>query len=596
MATSAKPVSAFAFGDDEESNAANQEYKDAMAKLRQTYNERSEKPLFDPMWLAAAQGFATPTNTGSFFESLGNVAGNIGKAQDAEQKKAQELANMRLELAGMDVNRVNQQKIMRGVMEPAGEGKPAVPAAGGQPAGQNASPDGYEIAGTFPSSNGMTRTQFFQQAIRSGETDFAAINKSWLDYDQKVSGIRVEGGKVVDPRTGTIYGTTPTEAVPVQFSDGKTYSLPPMEARQYQGLLTKLRNARPEEQAAIANQLRGIQDFYSKGSQAAINAPPSGPSAAPVATPVPQAASQAAPPPSAAPAAAKPTIAPRPPPPPPPAAAPAAQAVPVTAPPVDTSKEGIAAAKAKADQKLAVEQARLTEEARAEVAAKAKREEENQQDLRVTIPEIKKAALDRMSLGEQFAKIVTEYPKAVGTASNPGFLSAAIKLLEGGATVGGEQAKVSALEDAYTTLKGTPQELAARRQMVSLAAEYVFSQRALLKGQGAISDFETKTLEKLGPSIQDDATTARFKAEIMQMNGKAQLERAELFRKMQKENPSLGWRDFLGSEANDEFAAKYNEKISKAYDGFLKRKSNKAPTKSSNPAMDFANSLLKAKP
>jgi hypothetical protein len=595
MATSAKPVSAFAFGDDEESNAANQEYKDAMAKLRQTYNERSEKPFFDPTWLAAAQGFATPTNTGSFFESLGNVAGNIGKAQESEQKKAQELANMRLELAGMDVNRVNQQKIMRGLAETAGMGKPAAPAEGtAQTAEQVAAPEGYEVVGRFPPNpNALTKQQFFQQALKAGETNAAAINKSWLDYDQKVHGIKAEGGNVIDPRTGTIYGKIPTEAVPVQFSDGKTYSLPPMEARQYQGLLTKLRNARPEEQAGIANQLRGIQDFYSKGSQAAINAPP----AAPVAPPVQQVAQQ----PNAAPAIAPrppPTVTPRPPPPPPPAAAPAptAQTAPVPAPPVDTSKEGIAAAQAKAAQKLAVEQARLTEQAKAEVAEEAKRKEENQQDLRVTIPEIKKAALDRMSLGEQFAKIVTEYPKAVGVASNPGFLSAAIKLLEGGATVGGEQAKVSALEEAYATLKGTPQELAARRQMVSLAAEYVFSQRALLKGQGAISDFETKTLEKLGPSIQDDATTARFKAEIMQMNGKAQLERAELFRKMQKENPSLGWRDFLGSEANDEFAAKYNEKISKAYDGFLKKKSNKAPTKSSNPAMDFANSLLKAKP
>ena len=591
MATSAKPVSAFAFGDDEESNAANQEYKDAMAKLRQTYNERSEKPFFDPTWLAAAQGFATPTQTGSFFESLGNVAGNIGKAQDAEQKRAQELANMRVELAGMDVNRVNQRQQMRGLMEAAGMGKPA---EGGQPAAQpavqqadrSAAPEGYEVVGRFPPNpNALTKQQFFQQALRAGETDAAAINKSWLDYDQKVNGIKAEGGNVIDPRAGMIYGKIPTEAVPVQFSDGKTYSLPPMEARQYQGLLTKLRGAKPEEQPEIANQLRAIQNFYTQGAQAAINAPP----AAPVAPQVPQAAPQAVQQPNAAPAAAKPAVAPRPPPPPPPAAA---QAAPVAAPPVDTSREGIAAAKAKADQALAVDQARLTEKAKAEVAEEAKRKEENQQDLRVTIPEIKKAAANQISLGDQFAKIVTKYPDAIGTASKPGFLSAAIKLLEGGATVGSEQAKVSAIEEAYATLKGTPQELSARRQMVSLAAEYVFNQRALMKGQGAISDFETKTLEKLGPSIQDDSKTARFKAEIMQMNGRAQLERTQLFQSMREKNPSLAWRDFLGSEANDKLVEQYNKKLSAKYDIFL----GIAPKKESTSAMDFANGLLKAKP
>jgi hypothetical protein len=591
MATSAKPVSAFAFGDDEESNAANQEYKDAMAKLRQTYNERSEKPFFDPTWLAAAQGFATPTQTGSFFESLGNVAGNIGKAQDAEQKRAQELANMRVELAGMDVNRVNQRQQMRGLMEAAGMGKPA---EGGQPAAQpavqqadrSAAPEGYEVVGRFPPNpNALTKQQFFQQALRAGETDAAAINKSWLDYDQKVNGIKAEGGNVIDPRAGMIYGKIPTEAVPVQFSDGKTYSLPPMEARQYQGLLTKLRGAKPEEQPEIANQLRAIQNFYTQGAQAAINAPP----AALVAPQVPQAAPQAVQQPNAAPAAAKPAVAPRPPPPPPPAAA---QAAPVAAPPVDTSREGIAAAKAKADQALAVDQARLTEKAKAEVAEEAKRKEENQQDLRVTIPEIKKAAANQISLGDQFAKIVTKYPDAIGTASKPGFLSAAIKLLEGGATVGSEQAKVSAIEEAYATLKGTPQELSARRQMVSLAAEYVFNQRALMKGQGAISDFETKTLEKLGPSIQDDSKTARFKAEIMQMNGRAQLERTQLFQSMREKNPSLAWRDFLGSEANDKLVEQYNKKLSAKYDIFL----GIAPKKESTSAMDFANGLLKAKP
>jgi hypothetical protein len=49
----------------------------------------------DPTMLALAQGFATPTKTGSFFESAGIAAGRVAEAQEAERKRAQEIAQMR---------------------------------------------------------------------------------------------------------------------------------------------------------------------------------------------------------------------------------------------------------------------------------------------------------------------------------------------------------------------------------------------------------------------------------------------------------------------------------------------------------------------
>ena len=74
------------------------EIKGSYAKLREALDTRQNQ-LFDPVLLAMAQGFLSPTKTGSFGESLGNVAAMVGPAQQAEEKRAQEIASMKMELA-----------------------------------------------------------------------------------------------------------------------------------------------------------------------------------------------------------------------------------------------------------------------------------------------------------------------------------------------------------------------------------------------------------------------------------------------------------------------------------------------------------------
>jgi hypothetical protein len=71
--------------------AAQQAMQDMLAKR--------ENRLFDPTLLAMAQGFLAPTKTGSFGESLGNVAGAVAPIQQAEDKRAIDMAKMRLDLA-----------------------------------------------------------------------------------------------------------------------------------------------------------------------------------------------------------------------------------------------------------------------------------------------------------------------------------------------------------------------------------------------------------------------------------------------------------------------------------------------------------------
>ena len=89
---------------------AMQEYLDAQRNAREKFEERSNNRLFDPTYLAMAQGFLAPTKTGGFGESLGNVAAAVGPAQAAEEKRIMEMAKMRLEMAQQGVQTELQTK------------------------------------------------------------------------------------------------------------------------------------------------------------------------------------------------------------------------------------------------------------------------------------------------------------------------------------------------------------------------------------------------------------------------------------------------------------------------------------------------------
>jgi hypothetical protein len=255
----------------------------------------------------------------------------------------------------------------------------------------------------------------------------------------------------------------------------------------------------------------------------------------------------------------------------------------------------LAREKAEEEQRRAIAQATAIEQAKTDIGTKAETAKANKKDEQETIVEIKKAGRNQVNIADQYAKLVTEYPNAIGTATKPGFLSAGIKLLESGATIGGENAKASALQEAVATLTGTPDELSARRVMMGLAAEYLFNLRSLTKGQGTITDYETRVLSSIGPSIEDDPKTARFKAAIMKMHGEAEIARANEYNEWKKTNQGMGWKDYLGSKDHDEFAARYDQKLAKAYDIYLGRKPTatqpSAQPASNSDAMNFARSL-----
>ena len=143
-----------------EGTPAYQDYLDAQQNIKDIIAQREEGRLFDPTMLAMAQGFLAPTKTGSFGESLGNVASAVAPVQAAEEKRAMDMAKMRLEVAqqglqtSMDVDKVNNIKRMfPGIFPqkdqqqgaPAGAPPMGAPAGAPTPVGASTLPAGAPV-------------------------------------------------------------------------------------------------------------------------------------------------------------------------------------------------------------------------------------------------------------------------------------------------------------------------------------------------------------------------------------------------------------------------------------------------------------------
>lgn len=134
-----KPTVGYLPAIDEEARAAQLAYEEAERKLLEALDARKNR-WFDPKLLAMAQGFAAPTKTGHFIESLGAAMKGFQGAEEAQLKEEQDLAKMRLELAGMGVQRQRQKMLDQPYMEMMDGPKPQPPEASKEPVGALPSP------------------------------------------------------------------------------------------------------------------------------------------------------------------------------------------------------------------------------------------------------------------------------------------------------------------------------------------------------------------------------------------------------------------------------------------------------------------------
>lgn len=292
MSKPGSPQTTYLAGDDPETIAANRAYQEALTRLTDSLNSRKNR-LFDPVLLAAAQGFLAPTQTGSFGESLSNAAAKIGAAESAAFKEQQELDEQRLLLAsrGLDVQR---QKSLQSMALRQLQGGQA-----GAPSGDQAvSGQGIQIAP--PDPNRMTGEKYYRMAIAQGIPPAEAMKgAAQIDKDN----IQVRENGVFYATTGIFYPYK-YEEVELQLF-GRTYKVPQLTALELSNLAR-----RGDVEGWNKKAREAIRDFSSSAAaqpaapSAAAQAAAPGAAAQPATLPQ-QAAAQAAAPvaPAAVPAA-----------------------------------------------------------------------------------------------------------------------------------------------------------------------------------------------------------------------------------------------------------------------------------------------------
>ena len=631
------PAPAFAFGEDEESTLANQRYKDAYDRLTQAIEARSEKPWFDPTLLAAAQGFLAPTRTGNFFEALGNAAGTLGKAEEEQRAKAIELANMRMELAGMGVGQANQRAAMR--MYTEGAQPPAGPSTGGQQPEPPSSgvlksmgieDQGVQVAPAVPL---IPKKQFIaSQLIKGGNVPDAEIAyDKYVRDDIKIS----QNGMLYQGSTGRLFEMPDPNPVQVPFLslNGELFQTTKSRARELDRLTSIGDN---EGRVALENKIRGLGKPTPKPAPAPAPAPapyvpkpPSGPvtenppmGAVPMTTPEDQERvttgttnpadfgykpaqvgnlsapavvtakpANFGPPPALSRAAVTPSE-------PPPSAG--------MMSPAEQERR-----KAKAESERKIEEARQMALDKAEIertaGAQAKFEEgvggkraELAMATETEIAQNAKRAGTLFSAADTVINSVKRSPNYFGVFAKPGLLNAAGATLSEAAKPGGRFTIVDVEQRVLQAMPGTTQEnLLDREKAASALAEIElgYTQTYLAK-QGAVTEGERKIVRAIPGGLSSSPKFLEIKSKLIRERAQYDMDVNTAFEEYMRAKPNGNALDFtrnntLYKEIRRNFEITTAE-IAKTLPALPSKERRAAPAnESSNPAASYAEGLLR---
>lgn len=164
-----------------EMSQADIDYTKAMEEIKASLERRSG---LDPSMLALAQGFLAPTKSGGFGESISNAVASYLPVQQAEDKRIQENAGLRLQLAQAGREQEQATSAMQYLQNRKG-GVGGAPAAGGSPT---------------VSYQGQTFTPEDISVIKIGNPKLGKILEEELKL--KLESITTQPGGVVNKLTG----------------------------------------------------------------------------------------------------------------------------------------------------------------------------------------------------------------------------------------------------------------------------------------------------------------------------------------------------------------------------------------------------------
>jgi hypothetical protein len=491
---------------DEEAREANRAYQEALARLTQTLEAR-KNPTFDPVMMAMASGFAAPTRTGSFFESLGKAAQGAGQAQEAQSAQDVEIAKQQMELAqsGLGMQRMRQKsREIADYLKPKG-GTTLTP--GG------ALPGGAPSGGEAPQRGGLQGIQVMepdptfisiQEFVARNEGSGKSLGELQAEYQDKFGKNRYitsERG-IVDRATGM---ATPLPGGPnvtrqiiglpgTYEMDSYTASM--LDNYRRQGMM--------KEYYDLAAKITGQEDIRPREKA-------SGPAGAPTgAPPESLAATKGAP-------TEKPTEEPT--------EKPRGRAA-TRAQGRDAFDAPTAPSSIKSKEELAVEEAAKTEAAKKRAGFQE---------------EARQAALDKSGVSRENIQLADEFlafanrpdAKEIFGLASQSTLANFVQLLAGGISTPGGPIGMGAIEDFYLNAKLNPQQREAAQRFAQLTVQMQIKMNELVKG--AVSNYEQGLFGKASININDLPGTIKLKADALRTRAMFDRDVAEIVRK----NPNL---------------------------------------------------------
>jgi hypothetical protein len=514
---------------------ASRRYEEALAKLTESLDDR--KRLFDPTLLAMAQGFFAPTQTGGFGESMGNAAKNVGAAQEAEDKRNQEMLQQKVALAGQGVEMSRSkanEKAVQDWLKSQGDaitGPQSAPINGplSQAAPEAPSEPPQEAAGALSQATPSASPSAPPSAPAAGPLTVATAPPSAPARPTPPAGF--EGGRQIMPPNPAYmtqkeyvalnagkgipigellakgaeierHGMDKTEGAMVNKRTGMAYSIKdqivdyPIYGEGYGGKTYKV----SEQDAMRLSQLQREKNYtaYKELADTATGAnfgkAPAGQTSA------------------AQPSSGKPSA----------------------STPVDNSVEGRA---------LAQEQAKEL--------AKAKTSQEIED--RRNFVQRGREADDTITLAGQFRKFAADpsAAKMAGILNDNKISSGVARLVQDGIGSGTFRVGVPQIEDVMRNAGLDRDQQAKYRTFLMLTVESQLLKTKYMKG--SISNYEDKLLGNAGINAQDTPETIRMKADLF-------TRRAQFDRRVAKEfkNSKMTADEFLDSDKYSEMRDKYN--------------------------------------
>lgn len=447
---------------------ADEKYKSALAEITAALDARKNR-MFDPVMLAMAQGFLAPTATGSFGESLGQVAGSVGKAQQLEQTENLDLAKMRLQLAQSEREQAQRSQAGRafqgivGGQPPAAGGAPARPVgmlpAGAPATGAAPTAGAPAAAPAAPVSGGAAAPENLRPVTINDALRFAAEYPEQKEFSKLLMDAAVAGSKRFQTSLGGAVfdewtGDYVNKRIPGQKQEeffipevGGKLNLTPYEYSQYQD-------------AKAVGKAKDWLKTHMTAEQAATT----------------------------------------------PAGAPAGAAKPPTAPTAPKTVE-----------QLAAEAEALKIEERAKAEGRGKRFE--------NILTAAEDAGSRIATYKSLNKIVSqpEADKMFGIFNRPDFTAQLGKLIQSGVGVSGFSIGVPEIQNIMRNINLSQDQINDFQLAGMMIAQMQLQISKLTQGQGAVSDRERELFAMAGVTTEDNPETIRKK--LAMLTAKANFER-----------------------------------------------------------------------